>query len=202
MDIPDAARALFDPSAPYFQFDNLIGSAIREVFATIRSARGTANNAAAPPTPQSSSANPYTTGDSSTAQSATGESTPIESLRSSHHQLGGLEYLPAVAPNNTMHPIAIGEPSYSGHTHEQAPPLATELPSHASETASNLSPPNPPSQLQSGGHMQQGGHYDEANAYGGSISESLFDEFDLDGSFDYQAFLNMSSGPDGAPACS
>lgn len=201
MEIPDAARALFDPTAPHFQFEELIGIAIRDFFIRYRSVTATADNPEAPPTPQSSPVNPSIAGDSSTVQSATSESTPIDSSQSSHHQLGSSEPLPAVAPNNTIHPIATGEPSYSGHSHEQAPPPATELASHALETASNLSPPNPPSQLQSGGYMQQDGHYYDPNAYGGSMSECLFGGLDLDRSFDYQALLNMSFGPDGAPAC-
>ncbi|KFZ23857.1 hypothetical protein V502_01664 [Pseudogymnoascus sp. VKM F-4520 (FW-2644)] len=206
MDIPDAARALFDPSGPYFQFDNLIGSAIIEVFATIRSARGTANNAAAPPTPQSSSADPSTTGGSSTAQSASWENTPIGTLQSSRGQLSGFEPSPSVAPKDTMHSGGTGGSSYSGHIHGQVSPPAAELVLHASETASNLSPPKPPGQLHiRGEYMPQGGHFDGSNAHGDSMdvyTEYMFEDLDLDGGFGYQPFPNVSSGPDGAPACS
>lgn len=208
MDIPDAARALFDPSTPYFQFENLIGNAIREVFTTYRSATATTNNPTASPTSHPSSESQSIAEDSSAAQSAIWEPTTMDSSQSSHHQLGSCESLPTVAPpmaifpdttqrwDDAIHPIMAGGPSYSGSIHGQAPPHAAELVSRASETTSNKVPQNPSSQMHSSGEsMQQGGRHDVTSAYGTSMDEYMFVDFDLLGGFDAEAFPSVSSNP-------
>lgn len=208
MDIPDAARALFDPSAPYFQFENLIGNAIREVFTTYRSAIATTNSPEAPLSPQPSSENRSIVGDSSASQSTNWERTPRF-----HHQVDDFEPSPTGAPpmsldipqqwNGTRRQLEDEALTYLGFTREQVPPPATEFAPQTSETASSLFPSNPSSQLPSAGEfMQQDGHHDVTSAYNASMDEYMFVNFDLDGGFDDEAFPNVSSGSDGAPACS
>lgn len=210
MDIPDAARALFDPSTPYFQFENLIGNAIREVFTTYRSATSTANNSTAPSTTQPSSDNVSIAEDSSVAQSTCWERTAIDLSRSSHHQLASCESLPTVAPpicpdttqrwSDPMHPIATGGSSYSENIHGQVPPPSAELVSCASETTSNIVLPNPPGQMHSAREsMQQGGHHNVTSSYGTSMDEFMFVDFDLLGGFDSEAFPSVPSHPYSAP---
>ncbi|KFY77026.1 hypothetical protein V499_03491 [Pseudogymnoascus sp. VKM F-103] len=211
MDIPDAARALFDPSTPYFQFENLIGNAIREVFTMYRSATATANNSTAPSTTtQPSSDNASIADDSSVAQSTCWERTTVNSSRSSHHQSGSFESLPTVVPpvfpdttqrwSDPMHPIAAGGPSYSRSMHEQVPPPSAELVSRASETTSNIVHPNPSGRMHSAGEaMQQGGQHNVMNGYGTSMDEYMFVDFDLLGGFDAEAFPSVPSNTYSAP---
>lgn len=210
MDIPDAARALFDPTAPYFQFENLIGNAIREAFTTYRLATATANNPIAPPTPQSSSANLSIAGDSSAAQSTSCECTTMDLSQTSRRRLWTFESLPGPLMslgitqrwNNTMHPTETGEPSNSGRIHEQLPPPATELAPHTSETALNSFPQSHPGHLKSAEeYIHQGAHDDITSAHGASMDEYMY-EFGLPEDFDNDAFLNMPSDPYSAPACS
>jgi hypothetical protein len=187
MDIPDAARALFDPSSPLLQFESVIGNAIREVCSTYRSARAKANNPEAPPTPQPSSSNPSIVGDSS-ASSATRESMPVDPLQSSHRQRSNFESLPAEAStmlpeitrqrNDTVHPRATG--GFSARTREQVPPPAVESAPQASETAPNPFSQNPPSQLQNAeSYMQQSEYYDMASVDEAGMDEYAVDEFGL-----------------------
>ncbi|KFY23968.1 hypothetical protein V493_05534 [Pseudogymnoascus sp. VKM F-4281 (FW-2241)] len=216
MDIPDAARALFDPSASYFQFENLIGNAIREVFTTYRSATTPANNSEAPPTPptsQSFSVNPSIAGGSSTTQSSTLESTPINSLHSSRDQLGSPAPLLAVIPpessdfmrgqNNTAQPRVVNRMSLRTW-HEQSPPLADEVVPQTSEAASSLFPPNPSNQLQNAeAYIQDSMHHDMTSACGAVMDEYMLDGSGLPLNFEDEAFLDsLSDFFSGAPACS
>jgi hypothetical protein len=98
LDVSDAARALFDASAPHLQFENWIESAIREVFTTFRSSTAAVNNSAAPPTPQSLLGNQYITEVRRAAHPIGLQPTHLGLLQSAHHS-GNVESSPATAPS-------------------------------------------------------------------------------------------------------
>lgn len=206
MDMPDAARALFNPTIPYFQLENFIGIAIKEVFTTYRSATATANNPEVPLTPQSSSENRSIVEESSAAQSATCENAHTDSMENSRDQLRESESLPPVAAPeirnewDAMRPGATGRGSYQQRVREQVPLSAAESASHVSETASNSFLQNPSSLQQcTEEYMSQGGHHDMTNAYGANMDEYMFVNFDLEGGFNDEAFQDLSTGPSSAP---
>ncbi|KFX91755.1 hypothetical protein V490_05743 [Pseudogymnoascus sp. VKM F-3557] len=187
-------------SLAMFPLHTMIGSAIEEAFQIYRSATA-ADNPEAPLTPKSSSANPSIAGDSSSAQSATWESTSIDPLQASGDQFVEFGFFPAVAPNDTMHPRTARGSPYSGHIREQAPQPAAGLVPQTSEAASSSFVPNLSGQLRSTEeYMQQGSQQDATSAYGASMDDYMFVNLDFEGDFDNEAFLNVSSGPYGASA--
>jgi hypothetical protein len=210
MDIPDAARRLFDPSSPHFQFEKLIDDAIGEVFAKHRSTIAAANNPTLPPTPQSLSVLSMAKYRDST-QPTTLESTPTDSSQGYHHQQGDVHPFPAVGPSTSpgitqlwtesIRPRAAGEPSNSEPMDGQVPPPAAELAPRDSEIASDSFPQNPLRQLQSAEeYIQLFGYQDMTSAGGANTNDNSFSNFDFERDFDDVVFPNVSSGPYGAPS--
>lgn len=120
LDIPDAARALFDSSVPALQIESRIGSAIREVCARYRSRISVANNSAAPSTPQSLSSNQSVTARGDRALRPSGSPhTSDGSLQDVSHP-GGTEASSTTVPlmpirttgqsSNTLQPNSVGNP--------------------------------------------------------------------------------------------
>ncbi|KFY90085.1 hypothetical protein V500_05312 [Pseudogymnoascus sp. VKM F-4518 (FW-2643)] len=199
LDVADAARALFDASAPHLQIENRIRSAIRELCAEYRSSIATSNNSGAPCTPQSLPENHFIVSGREPAQSTTSQSTDKGSLQSAQHPSEAESSLSAAPPGSTetmqhsnsiMQPSALDESSYTEDIPGQDPALTGDVLPHTSGTVSENLPPYYPDQFQNAQQYIQQVGLDVANAYGTSMDEYVLSDFDFQVDFADDTFLH------------
>lgn len=202
LDIPDAARALFDASAAHLQIENRIRNAIRELCAEYRSSTVPENNNNALPTQQSPSEHQFIARGSDAAQSNS-PSTYQGSLQNAQKSSDAGSSVSATPSdctetmqhsNNIVQLSALVEHSYSGGILQQSPALSCDLVPQTSRTVSEFLPLYHPDQLQSAQQYIQQADYDVTDAYRTSFDENILSDFDFQIDFADDTFPNEGLG--------